>query len=219
MILFILLIWQIQIMNDKRQNKVEKTRIIQKNWAIQILNKTYNFTGAKVRKPTKWLMDVGWGERALCIVRVQLTTPYSSNIKEQNLTSRELEPTRKLKNLEQRILSLQLRSFMASLIFAYLYLYVLFYSYSWLLFSAFYWFILLMNQYTWYDLIQTEVDDSLLCLFCKSHKRDSEQLNSSFFEPDTIMFIIILIIITTNIYWVLTICYVLLHVFYMYYLI
>lgn len=161
----------------------------------------------------------GWGERALCIVRIQLTTPYSSNIKEQNLTSRELEPTRKLKNLEQRILSPQLRSFMASLIFAYLYLYVLFYSYSWLLFSAFYWFILLMNQYTWYDLIQTEVDDSLLCLFCKLHKRYSEQLNSSFFEPNTIMFIIILIIITTNIYWVLTICCVLLHVFYMYYLI
>ena len=50
MMLFTLLIWQIQIMNNKRQNKVEKTRIVQKNKARQILNKRYSFIGAKNQK-------------------------------------------------------------------------------------------------------------------------------------------------------------------------
>ena len=71
-------------MSDKRQNKVEKTRIVQKNKARQILNKRYSFIGAKIRKPIKWLMDGGVGERALCIVRVQLTIAYLSSIKKQN---------------------------------------------------------------------------------------------------------------------------------------
>lgn len=50
MMLFTLLIWQIQIMNDKRQNKVEETRTVQKNKARQILNERYSFIGAKNQK-------------------------------------------------------------------------------------------------------------------------------------------------------------------------
>ena len=52
-------------MSDKRQNKVEKTRIVQKNKARKILNKRSSFIGAKIRKPIKWLMDGGVGRKGI----------------------------------------------------------------------------------------------------------------------------------------------------------
>lgn len=79
-------------------------------------------------------MAYGWEERYY--VLSGYNWQYFITRNKTSLTSRELEPTRKLKNPEQRILSPHFRSFVLWLLSSLLYLYlcVLFYSHSWLLF-------------------------------------------------------------------------------------
>lgn len=135
-------------------------------------------------------MAYGWrvGEKGHCVLSGYNwplhTYPVSRN--KISLTSRELEPTRNLKNLEHRILSPQLRSFMASLIFAYLYLHVVL-----LLFLTEFFSLLICSPGEPVCLIWPSSHQSwwISFLFCESCKSYSEQLNSSFFEPDTLILI------------------------------
>ena len=151
-------------------------------------------------------MAYGWrvGEKGHCVLS-GYNWPLHTYLVSRNkisLTSRELEPTRNLKNLEHRRLSPQLKSFMASLVFAYLYLHVSFYTYSWPNFFPCS-FVLLANLYAWYDLVHTKVDESPF--FFVSHVR---AILNSWIPPflnqiHSFLSIIILYIITLNIYYLL----------------
>lgn len=130
----------------------------------------------------------GWGERALCIVRVQLIMAYLSSIKKQNKsylprirTSQKSTKsgTQDTFSTAQEFHGISHLCLSLSACFVLLLFLTAFLSCS---------LVLLVNLYPWYDLIQTKVGESAV-FFCTSCKSYSEQLNSSFFEPDTLILI------------------------------
>lgn len=127
-------------------------------------------------------MAYGWrgGEKGHCVLSGYNwplhTYPVSRN--KISLTSQELEPTRKLKNLEHRILSPHLCQSLSA-------------CFVLLLFLTTFFFLLICSPHEPVCLIWPSSHQNwwISFLFCKSCKSYSEQLNSSFFETDTLILI------------------------------
>ena len=130
----------------------------------------------------------GWGERALCIVRVQLTIAYLSSIKKQNKSYLpRIRTNQKTKKSGTQDIFSTAQEFhgISHLCQSLSACFVL------LLFLTTFFFLLICSPHEPVCLIWPSSHQSwwISFLFCKSCNSYSEQLNSSFFEPDTLILI------------------------------
>lgn len=130
----------------------------------------------------------GWGERALCIVRVQLTIAYLSSIKKQNksyLPRIRTNQKPKKSGTQETFSAAQELHGISRLCLSLSACFVLH------LFLTKFFSLLICSSCEPVCLIWPSSHQSwwISFLFCKSCKSYSKQLNSSFSEPDTLILI------------------------------